>query len=193
MRKSSWFLLALLIVSVGVPGAQANSLDGQQVAIDYIFPTLGTILMNLGNGTVTAAGFTVNAFGLNNYTVTNTQIVLENVFGSPVFFPKVGSFNGYELTETGSSPVTITGVTLDPATNVSGVSSSNVSFDGTHVWLNMSGITTNDGQVVVLDVAAGGTAVPESGTGDLVLAGCGLIGFVVMMRKRVPLSLSQAN
>ena len=192
MRKSLWFLLALLIVSVGVPGAQANSLDGQQVAIDYIFPTLGTILMNLGNGTVTAAGFTVNSSGLNNYTVTDTQIVLENVFGSPVVFAPE-SFNGYELTETGSSPVTITGVTLDPATNVSGVSSSNVSFDGTHVWLNMSGITTNHGQVVVLDVTSGSTVVPESGTGGLALTGWGLIGFVVMMRKRIPLSLSQAN
>jgi hypothetical protein len=191
MRKSLWFLMALLIVSVGVRGAQANSLDGQQVAIDYIFPTLGTILMNLGNGTVTAAGFTVNSFGLNSYTVTDTQIVLENVFGPVKFGPS--SFNGYELTETGSSPVTITGVTLDPATNVSGVSSSNVSFNGTHVWLNMSGITTNDGQVVVLDVTSGSTAVPESGTGGLVLSGCGLIGFVVMMRKRILLSLSQAN
>jgi hypothetical protein len=191
MRKSLWFLMALLIVSVGVRGAQANSLDGQQVAIDYIFPTLGTILMNLGNGTVTAAGFTVNSFGLNSYTVTDTQIVLENVFGPVKFGPS--SFNGYELTETGSSPVTITGVTLDPATNVSGVSSSNVSFNGTHVWLNMSGITTNDGQVVVLDVTSGSTAVPESATGGLVLSGCGLIGFVVMMRKRILLSLSQAN
>jgi hypothetical protein len=188
MRKSLWFLLALLIVSVGVPGAQADSLDGQQVEIDYIFPALGTIFMNLGNGTVTAAGFTVNSFGLNSYTVTDTQI--SNVLGSPVSFPKVGSFNGYELTETGNSPVTITGVTLDPATNVSGVSSSNVSFDGTHVWLNMLGITTNDGQVVVLNVTSGSTAVPESGTGSLVLAGCGLIGFVVMMRKRIPRSLT---
>jgi hypothetical protein len=191
MRKSLWFLIAVLIVSVGVPGAQANSLDGQQVAIDYIFPTLGTILMNLGNGTVTAAGFTVDSFGLNSYTVTDTQIVLENVFGPMTFGPR--SFNGYELTETGSSPVTITGVTLDPATNVSGVSSSNVSFNGTHVWLNMSGITTNDGQVVVLDMTFASTAVPESGTGGLVLSGCGLIGFVVMMRKRIPLSFSQAN
>ena len=192
MRKSLWFLMALLIVSIGVPGAQADSLDGQQVAIDYIFPTLGTVLRNLGNGTVTAAGFTVvDGLGLNSYTVTDTQIVLENVFGPVLFGPR--SFNGYELTETGSSPVTITGVTLDPATNVSGVSSSNVSFDGTHVWLNMSGITTNDGQVVVLDVTSGSTVVPESGTGGLALTGWGLIGFVVMMRKRIPLSLSQAN
>jgi hypothetical protein len=192
MRKSLWFLMALLIVSVGVPGAQADSLDGQQVAIDYIFPTLGTVLKNLGNGTVTAAGFTVNSFGLNSYTVTDTQIVLENVSHAIRFGPR--SFNGYELTETGSSPVTITGVTLDPATNVSGVSSSNVSFDGTHVWLNMSGLTTNDGQVVVLDVTSSSTAVPEPGTGGLALAGgCGLIGFVVMMRKRIPLGLSQAN
>ena len=191
MRKSSWFLLALLIVSVGVPGAQADSLDGQQVEIDYIFPTFGTVLMNLGSGTVTAAGFTVDSFGLNTYTVTDTQIVLKNVFGPVRFGPR--SFNGYGLTETGSSPVTITGVTLDPATNVSEVSSSNVSFDGTHVWLNMSGITTNEGQVVVLDVTSGSTVVPESGTGGLALTGWGLIGFVVMMRKRIPLSLSQAN
>jgi hypothetical protein len=175
-----------------VPGAQANSLDGQQVDIDFIYPKLGNVLMHLGHGTVTAAGFTVNSFGLNSYTVTDTQIVLENVLGSPVVFSE-SSFNGYELTVTGSSPVTITGVTLDPATNVSGVSSSNVSFDGTHVWLNMSGITTNGGQVVVLDVTSGSTAVPESGTGALVLVGCGLIGFVVMMRKRIPLSLTQAN
>ena len=192
MRKSLWFLLALLIVSVGVPGAQADSLDGQQVAIDRILRTLGTTTsINLGNGTVTADGFTVNDRGLNSYTVTGTQIVLENVSHPIDFFPV--SFNGFELTETGSSPVTITGVRLDPATNVSGVSSSNVSFDGTHVWLNMSGITTNKGQVVVLDVTSGSTVVPESGTGGLALTGWGLIGFVVMMRKRIPLSLSQSN
>ena len=73
--------------------------------------------------------------------------------------------------------MTITGVTIDGGTNVSGFNSSDVSFDGTHVWVNMSGLTPQNGQQVVLDLAASpASPTPEPSTVLLFATGIALIG-----------------
>jgi hypothetical protein len=168
---------ALVLWAIAATPARAD-LSSQPVTVDYLYPTITSVYEDLGSGTVTATGFTVSSFGQNTYTVYDSQIVLKNVLGEPVSFDP-GSFNGYEMTETGGSPAAITGVTLDGATNVAGVTSSDISFDATDVWLNMEGITTQPGQVVVLDLDFGGTPTPEPGLKGLGLvlmlgiAGCG--------------------
>ncbi len=166
--------LLLLAAILTVVPAYADLL-GQDVSADYLYPDSGTVLQSLGSGTVTGLGFTVNSFDQHDYTVTGTQIILTNVAGGSVLFP-AASFNGYLLTLTGLSPVTIVSVTTNAATNVSGFSGSDVSFDSTHVFLNMQSLTTDDGEQVVLDVATEPVGVPEPATVSLL--GCGLAGFL---------------
>ena len=81
MRKLLWLMFFLGILATPT---FSQTLNLQPVEVDYIFPTIGTVFEVLGTGTVTTGGFTVNSFGQTDFTVTPSQVVLTNVFGSPV-------------------------------------------------------------------------------------------------------------
>ncbi len=169
-------VLVGLVLVMAVAPASAG-LISQPVEVDYLYPTIGTILGTMGTGTVTAGGFTVNSFDQHDYTVFDTQIVLRNVTSGSIYFTS-STFNGYGLTLTGVAPVTISGVTVNSATNVSGFDSSRISFDSTHVWLNMQSLETYPNEAVVLDLSFADTSVPEPATAWLVgltLVGAGLV------------------
>lgn len=180
MRKFG-FVGAILLVLSALP-AHAG-LIGQSVTVDYIYPNQSTVLDVLGTGSVTAGGFTVNSFGQHNVTVTDAQIMLQNVAGTSINFV-TAAFNGYELIEAGGSPVTITGVAVDSATNVSGFDASRVSFDATHVFLNMHDLTTQNLQEVVLDLQFGSSSVPEPISAGMVGFGLAVTGLVRRLKRR---------
>ena len=169
------FVAGLLLAFSAVPASAG--LIGQSVRVDYLYPDQSSVLQVLGSGVVSAGGFTVNSFGQHNYTVTDAQITLQNVAGTSINFLS-NTFNGYELIETGGSPLAFTGVTVDAATNVSGFNASRVSFDATHVFLNMQDLTTQNQQKVVLNLQFGASSVPEplsAGMVGLGLAAAGLL------------------
>jgi hypothetical protein len=167
---------AILLVLSALP---ANAgLIGQPVTVDYIFPDQSSVFQVLGSGTVTAGGFTANSAGQFNLTITDTQITLQNVFGSQVNFTPA-AFNGFELIETGGSPVTITGFTVNGGSNVSGFDASRVSFDATHVFVNMQDLLALDQQKVVLDLQFPATSgVPEPLCAGMVGFGLAAVGLV---------------
>lgn len=172
--------VALSIAMVALLAAPARAgLLSQPVEVDYLFPTIGDVNPVLGTGTVTAGGFTVNSFGQHNYTVSDTQIVLQNVHGDDISFT-AADFNGYELIETGGSPAIISGFSVNAATNVTGFNSSRVTFDATHVWLNMQDLVTSAGQGVVLDLTFGTSTVPEPGS--FAFVGLGAAALALMRR-----------
>jgi hypothetical protein len=78
--------------------------------------------------------------------------------------------NGNLLTFTG---VTITGVTLDAASNVPGFTSANVTFNSGNVAVDWAGLTgIPQGSQVILDVTStGGSSVPEPAAWITMLAG----------------------
>jgi hypothetical protein len=164
-------------------------LVGQTVDVSYLYPDQATVFQDLGSGTVTAPGFTVNSFGLTNYTVTGSQIIVTDALTQPVYF-LFASFNGIEVSETGGSPVTITGATIDSTSNLAGFVPSDISFDASDVWLNLEDLTTQPGQQLVVDLTFGNTAVPEPGSIVLSLIGVGLL---FTMRKRIGQGLLQTN
>jgi hypothetical protein len=155
--------------------ALAGTLDGDNVTVNYLYPDIGTIYQTLGTGTVTSAGFTVNSFGQHNYTVYPSEITLTNVFSSDVYFLSA-SFNGYELIDNTGSPA-ITGVSV-AFSDIAGFSSSDVSFDPTHVWLNLQNLTTTPGLDLELDLQFGSTQTPEAAT--LLLFGTAVLGIALL-------------
>jgi hypothetical protein len=153
-------------------------LIGDNVTVNYLFPNIDTVFQTLGTGTVTAGGFTTNSFGQHDFTVFGSELDLTNVFGFNVFFLSA-SFNGYEMINNSGDPA-ITGVSI-ALNNVAGFDASRISFDATHVWVNMQSLTTNAGPDLKLDLSF--ASVPEPGT--FVVLGVGLGALGVLRRKRL--------
>ncbi len=71
-----------------------------------------------------------------------------------------------------------TGVTIDPATNMAGFNSSDVSFTSSQIQVNWAGLSFTTSTIVELDVGATASSVPEPGTWSMTLTGligCGLV------------------
>jgi hypothetical protein len=63
----------------------------------------------------------------------------------------LGPFNGFEIADVSGNPL-ISGVTIDPTTDMPGLTISDISFDSTAVWVNWVRLTFSAGTVVKLDL-----------------------------------------
>jgi len=181
MFKSSKALgISVVLFVLGMVPAQAGLL-GDSVTVDYIFgATKDTVLQSLGSGTVIASGTTFNSFGQTDFKVFDTAITITDILGSSVNFTP-NTFNGYRLTNLTGLPA-ITGLTIDPATTLAGFTASRISFDATHVWVNLSDLTTQPGLNVKLNMQFGASSVPEPATFGFV--GLSLASLVLLRRRR---------
>ena len=68
------------------------------------------------------------------------------------------SFNGFQLTDLTDSP--ITNVSIDPSSNLAGLTDSDVTFGPNFVQVNWQGLYFTDGTQVILDLN-GASPVPE--------------------------------
>ncbi len=179
MKRITLTLSLLLLVTLASGSALAD-LNNANVTVNYLYPEINDIYEVLGTGTVTSAGFTVNSFGQHNYTVYPSEIDLTNVSGGNINFT-AADFNGYGLVvNSGGTP--ITGVTL-LYSDVPGFTLSDVTFDGTDVWLNMEGLTTSPGLDLQLGLQFGGGTVPEPSS--LLLLGSGVAAIFGFVRKKL--------
>ena len=154
--------LAALGLAAAHPAA-AQGLNGQPVTLDYLYPDQSSVRVAGGTQTVTPAGASYTFFGLGGVKVTPTQLIVTNLLGSTATYT-AATFNGFHLLEVGASPSAITGVTVDPATNVAGFDSSRVSFSTSGIYLNFQGLVITGTGNVTLDIAATPAPVPEAST-----------------------------
>ena len=145
----------------------------------YLYPNLGTVFENDGTQS-TSPGF---SFSMDSGDITlaeshgNTDTLTINAFN--VFGP--AAFNGPEIIDL-TGPLIFTNVSLASST-IAGFISSDVTFDSSHYWLNLEGLTASAGQTVVLNFSAStSTRVPEPVT--LALFGAGLLGLGFIYRRR---------
>jgi uncharacterized protein YjbI with pentapeptide repeats len=175
MKRAALLVSLLLLFALSAVPAFAD-LDGANVTVNYLYPEIDQIYQELGTGVVTPGGFTVNSFGQHDFTTFPTDLVLTNVFGSDVNFTGA-DFNGYGLV-VNSGGTAITGVTLG-FNNISGFDLSRVTFDATHVWVNLEGLTTTPGRDLELDLEF----VPEPGS--IMLLGSGLVAAFGVARRKL--------
>ena len=166
--------------------AHAQGLNGQMVNVTILYPNQASVYENEGTQLVVPTGTTfLDTYGNTTTTVTPGQVVF--TFNSSSTFG-TGTFNGFQIAETGGAPATITGVTLDSSSNLSGFDASRISFDTKNVFANVQGLTFTRGKNVTLDLSflpPAPAAVPEpSATLTFTLAALGLGGLMVAARKK---------
>ena len=166
--------LLLLFVLSGVPAFA--DLDGANVTVNYLYPEINDIYQVLGTGDVTPGGFTVNSFGQHDFTVFPGDLTLTNVAGFDINFTDA-DFNGYGLV-VNSGGNAITGVTIG-FNDIAGFDPSRVTFDATHVWINLADLTTTPGLDLQLDLQF----APEPGS--IALLGTGLVAAFGVVRRKL--------
>ena len=158
------------IFTTGSPASAG--LIGDSVTVDYYFPDTSTLTYHLGTKTVAPTAL-FNAFDQIDFLVTNNTLQITDTFPGQVIFT-AQTFNGIHLTD--NSQDGIVGVTLDPASNLAGFDPSDITFDGSDIWVNIEGVIINPKTYVQLDIA-----VPEPFT--LSLFGLGLAGLITIHRR----------
>lgn len=176
MKRAALLVGLLLFVLSGIPAFA--DLNGANVTVNYLYPEQNQIYQVLGTGDVTPGGFTVNSFGQHDFTVFPGDLTLTNVAGQDITFTSA-DFNGYGLV-VNSGGSAITGVTIG-FNDISGFDLSRVSFDATHVWINLQSLQTTPGEDLELDLQFNN--VPEPGS--IALLGTGLLAAFGVVRRKL--------
>ena len=77
--------------------------------------------------------------GLFSLSVTSSTITASNFIFEAGF--TATSFNGFEIADLSGNPL-ISGVTIDPSTNLAGLTASDISFGSNYVAINLEGLTS---------------------------------------------------
>ena len=197
-------LFAALALLAGALPASA-SFDAQVVRADYLAPDDMTVVPDQIRPVETCVAPGVEFFSGQGgdppapedqiaIDLSGGNILLSNVLGTDVTFSTggMGPFNGFQLSDVGSTIPDITGVAINAATNLPGFTASLVTFDANSVRINLEGFLFQPSNVVSLDVSFAGPppppaaacsvpTLPKPGLALLVL-GLGLAGFLLLRR-----------
>lgn len=192
MRKA----LTLSLIALGLVApttSMAQAFDGSTLNYQYYFPGSSTPYTNADNGSfVVGPGAEVTNIADNMGTL--------DIGGTNIYIDYSGqsswvssSFNGWVLSDQTNSLSSIFGVSINPATNMTGFSMANLSWTADSITTNWAGLAFNSNTVVSLDVAFSPDtgAVPEPSTWAMMLFGFGAVGFA-MRRRRQKLTISYA-
>jgi hypothetical protein len=168
------FLVALATMALGMDSAFAGNI-GDTVNVTYYFPDSASPYQDLGTQVISGAGNTFNFAGYFDVVVTDNQIFAQNFAFTSMWSP--ASFSGFvvtDLTQNFTSPYTV-----DVGTTMSGLTNANIMSSGNSVSVNWQGLSFD--QSTVVELTAGGAAVPEPAT--VALFGFGLIAVAASRRK----------
>ena len=160
---------------------------GESVSTESLYPDIGTVYTSpiaaLVGPCVELPGSSTNFGGGNYFDIDFFADEIEIRFNATNVFSAV-SFNGLHIFNTPLAQADITGVTINPATNMVGLDASRITFDANNIYINWEGLpfSTAPRTIVSLDLTSGLSDVPEPSS--MVLAGLGVVGLIVATHRR---------
>ena len=146
--------------TVGITLNQVNW-SGDTLQEYYLYPSSDANYYTSGPFTAPAQGIDgLNEPGSNNVfqlAVASASITMSHFAFDASF--NTASFNGFEIFDYSHS--NITGVTIDPSTNMQGLTASDVSFGSNYVEINWQGLSFDTNTVVKLDLTFGADPPPS--------------------------------
>lgn len=160
----------------------AADFDGSTVNFQYYFPDSSSAYAFADNGDkVVGPGVEVTDMAFSaSMDISATNLLVD--FSADTSWTSA-AFNGWVLSDLTNNLSAITGVTINPLTNMSGFSASNLIWDADSITVNWQGLSFDPDTFVSLDVAFAQSAVPEPGTWAMMLLGFSAIGFAMRRRK----------
>jgi hypothetical protein len=143
-----------VVTAVGLLGffvAPARaSFDGAAVTVFYDDPARGTHV-DTRVATVTGGFEAAKILGTFDVDVSARRFTISTTLppDTGTFLP-AAPFGGFNLFDSGNDVPPITGVSIDPATNLTGLTADRVSFDANNIFVNIAGLEFRDGSAVVL-------------------------------------------
>jgi hypothetical protein len=189
MRKSLWIIpVVLLFAALGTPSAHADSISQTWDITSFgTFTTLGLSPFNSALGTLNTVGL----------TATSTLTVPVGLTGSIAL-----AFPGVSIAQAVNSPCQIVGGCTDLASITANgptqffapfftpVSTFLTTFTESYTAVGSAGDTVNYSGTLTYNYSP--VATPEPGTSTLLVTGVGLLGLMVVLRKRKVQRLAQA-
>lgn len=168
--------IALFIISTLT---HAAFMDGKTVELQYLFPDINTEYNVSGHpqgNFVVGAGIEFSGPWFTT-DFSDSNILIESPISTNW---SSQSFNGFRVTDILGAIDSITSVTINSATNLTGLDLSRITFDADHIWVNWQGLSFDANTIVSLDIQ-GGPSVPEPAS--LALLGLGFVGMRWVRRK----------
>ena len=117
----------------------------------YLFPTIDATYFTSSKFVVPASGIEANpdlggafAISVDANSITVAQFAFSGTFTHT-------SFNGFEVSDLTENPE-ISGFSIDPITNLVGLTTADIIFDSNTIWVNWTGLTFQTGTIVKIDL-----------------------------------------
>ena len=176
-------LLVACALTLPLPTTAAPTLIGDNVTINWYFPSLATLFAT--TGVLVGGGVEITCPGVDplcvgfvrpaTVDIGATSIVINEQAGSAW---TGGAFNGFDFTSLDfGAGISLTGFTL--TTDLAGLTNANISFTGNSISFNAAGLSFLDAPYTIrLDLI---TSAPEPGT--LALLGIALTAVAIGRRR----------
>ena len=187
MKRSLKYVIsfAASLISLSSP-VRATLLDGQTVATTYFRGTAPDTTSQIGpvKSVVGPGGELTNFAGYLDIDFSDTNILITATADAN----PLGYFEEIRFFDVNGTIPTIAGVTLDPATNFTGLNASDIIFNADTITVNLTTLAGLQGQIISLDLNGGAppvggpTGVPEPWPAALFGLGIGLLSLRLVRR-----------